>query len=327
MWSRLAVPLLFVAFSFAQNLNDGQINGVVFFKDGQPADHIMVHLQGTRSGVDIDRATDPQGKFSFGGLFRRDVYSITIEARGFQPVNNHYDLSIGPRAYDSITLRPVPSGEPPNVPPEGPKATLDARQLQISKEAKSEYLLGQKQMEAKEAEDAIAHFKKAIDLFPNYAEAYQLLGGVYLGQGNLALAEQAFAKAVAIESRLPNAQLALGLTRNLMGNTPAAERPLQTAVELDPKNPDAHFELAKNQFALQKFPEAQVQAEQSLELKPQNPPVYVVLGYSLLRQKKVTAAEEAFRRFLKLAPTSPMAGDIREVVAMIEQHQKQTRQP
>jgi Flp pilus assembly protein TadD len=78
---------------------------------------------------------------------------------------------------------------------------------------------------------------------------------------------------------------------------------------------------------LQKFADAEAQAAKSLELKPQNPPVYVVLGYSLLRQKKVTQAENAFRRFLEIAPTSPMATDVRQVEAMIEQHERQTRQP
>src|SRR5205807_2088099 len=111
-----------------------------------------------------------------------------------------------------------------------------------------------------------------------------------------------------------------------MGRTKEAESPLLRAVELDPKNPDAHFELAKNQFALQKFAEAQAHAERSLALKPQNPPVYVVLGYSLLRQKKVSQAEEAFRHFLKLDPASPMAGDVKQVEAMIEQHESQMRQ-
>jgi Flp pilus assembly protein TadD len=119
----------------------------------------------------------------------------------------------------------------------------------------------------------------------------------------------------------------LGLTRNLMGKTREAEQPLVKAVQLDPKNPDAHFELAKNQFALQKFADAEAQAAKSLELKPQNPPVYVVLGYSLLRQKKVPQAEEAFRQFLQIAPASPMAPDIKQLVATIEQHEKQTRQP
>jgi tetratricopeptide (TPR) repeat protein len=323
---RLALLLLLATVSFAQNTNDGQVSGTVYFKDGQPADHIQVHLQGTRGGVETEATTDTQGKFSFNSLFRRDVYELSIAVRGYQAYSNHYDLSIMGRSFDSITLLPLASTEARNVPPEGPRSMVDARLAQMPPQAKVELDDGIKRSAAHDPMAALEHYRKAIELFPNFAEVYILVGGVHLEQGNLALAEEAFAKAIAIESRLANAQLALGLTRNLMGRTREAEPPLQRAVELDPKNPDAQFELAKNQFALQKFPDAEVHAEKSLQLKPQNPPVYVVLGYSLLRQKKGVEAEEAFQRFLQLAPTSPMAGDIRQVVAMIEQHEKQTRQ-
>jgi len=319
--------LFFATVSVAQNTHDGQVSGTVYFRDGQPADHVQIHLQGTRGGVEVDTTSDPQGKFSFNGLYRRDVYMLTIAVHGYQTYSNHYDLSVMGRSFDSVTLLPLPSTEARNVPPEGPKGTVDARLAQLPPSAKAELDEGMKRSAARDSMAALEHYKKAIELFPNFAEAYIVMGGVYLEQGNLSLAEQSFAKAVSIESRLANAQLALGLTRNLMGRVREAEPPLLEAVELDPKNPDARFELAKNQFALQKFPAAQVQAEKSLELKPQNPPVYVVLGYSLLRQKKGPEAEEAFRRFLKLAPASPMAGDIRQVVSAIEQHEKQTRQP
>ena len=324
---RLVVILLFATVSFAQHSDDGQISGSVSFKDGQPADHIQVHLQGTRGGIELDATTDPQGKFTFNSLFRRDVYMLTIAVHGFHPYNNHFDLSIMSRSFDSITLLPLPSPEARNVPPEGPKSTVDARLAQMPPEAKAELDEGMKRSAAHDPASALEHYKKAIELFPNFAEAYIVMGGVYLEQGGLVLAEQSFAKAVSIENRLANAQLALGLTRNLMGRTREAEPPLLRAVELDPNNPDAHFELAKNQFALQKFPDAEAHAEKSLELKPQNPPVYVVLGYSLLRQKKISEAEEAFRHFLKMDPASPMAADVRQVEAMIEQHEKQTRQP
>jgi Flp pilus assembly protein TadD len=304
----------------------GYINGQVFLRDGQPAPFIEVRLDGFTTGVNTSVITDPAGRFQFGGLIAGKMYTLTIDLHDYQPVRRSIDLSMT-HDYESVTLQPKPSDKAREVPPEGPTATIDARIAQITPEAKSEFQVGQKALEAKDGPGAIAHFQKAIELFPNYAEAYQLMGGAYLGGGNLAMAESAFVKAVTIEERMVNAQLALGLTRNLMGKTREAEQPLQRAVQLDPKNPDAHFELAKNQFALQKFPDAQKQAEQSLQLKPQNPPVYVVLGYSLLRQQKALEAEEAFRKFLKIAPSDPMAGDIRQVLAMIEQHQKQTRQP
>src|SRR3954468_7969744 len=304
----------------------GHITGQVRFDSGQVVDNARVQLRSDMIAYQNETVTDRQGRFTFDAL-PNTTYHLWIEFPGYRTYFTNIDISMSKMSYEGITLQRDRSKDVKEVPPEGPKATIDARVAQIPDEAKSEFQAGQKSLESKDGPGAIKHFQKAIDLFPNYAEAYQLMGGAYLGGGNLAMAESAFVKAVTIEERMVNAQLALGLTRNLMGKTREAEQPLQKAVQLDPANPDAHFELAKNQFALQKFSDAETQASKSLELRPQNPPVYVVLGYSLLRQKKVYQAEEAFRHFLQIAPASPMAVDVRQVEAMIEQHERQARRP
>jgi tetratricopeptide (TPR) repeat protein len=303
----------------------GHITGQVRLDTGQTVDNVIVQLRSDMVAFQTETQTDRQGRFTFDGI-PLTTYHLWIEYPGYHTYNTTIDISMSKMSYEGITLQKDRSKDVKEVPPEGPNATVDARTAQIPDEAKSEFQEGQKSLDKKDGPAAIQHFQKAIALFPNYAEAYQLLGGAYLGGGNLAAAEAAFVKAVTIEEHMVNAQLALGLTRNLMGKVREAEQPLVKAVQLDPKNPDAHFELAKNQFALQKFADAEAQAAKSLELKPQNPPVYVVLGYSLLRQKKVPEAEAAFQHFLQLAPGSPMAGDVRQVEAMIEQHESQTRQ-
>jgi tetratricopeptide (TPR) repeat protein len=319
---------LFVSFLllFTTSAWAGHITGQVRFDTGQPVDNARVQLRSDMIAFQTETITDRQGKFTFDGL-PLTTFNLIIEFPGYRAYNSHIDISMSKMSYEGVTLQKDRSKDAKEVPPEGPNATVDARLAQMPAEAKAELDQGMKRSAAHDLAGALEHYKKAIELFPSFAEAYFVLGGVYLEQGSLKLAEDCFAKAVTIEDRLANAQLALGLTRNLMGRTKEAEPPLLRAVALDPKNPDAHFELAKNQFALQKFPDAQVHAEKSLELKPQNPPVYVVLGYSLLRQKKVPEAEEAFRRFLKMAPSSPMAADVRQVEAMIEQHESQTLQP
>jgi tetratricopeptide (TPR) repeat protein len=299
----------------------GHITGQVRFENGQLADNVRVQLRSDMIAFQTETQTDRQGRFTFDGL-PLTTFHLWVEFPGYHPYNTTIDISMSKMSYEDVALRRDHTKDEPNVAPEGPRATLDARQAQIPPDARAEFDVGKKCLDANDVAGAIAHLQKAVELFPNYAEAYQLIGGAYLGTGNFALAEVAFVKAVTIEDRLANAQLALGLTRNLMGNTPAAEKPLERAVQLNPNNPDAHFELAKNKFALQRYSEAQAHAEKSLELKPQNAPVYIVLGYTLLRQKKAAEAERAFQHFLQIAPTSPMATDIKQTIAMIEQHEK-----
>src|SRR4051812_1191011 len=320
--SFLVVALL----SLATSAWAGHITGLVRLDSGQIVDNAVVRLRSDMIAFQTETTTDRQGKFSFDGL-PLSTFHLTISFPGYRAYDSVIDISMSRMSYENVTLQRDRSKDVKEIPPEGPKGTVDARLAQMPSEAKAELDAGIKRSAGNDANGALEHYTKAVQLFPAFAEAYLLMGEIHLKAGRLKQAEEAFAKAGVIENRLASAQLALGLTRNLMGRTREAEPPLLRAVELDPKNPDAHFELAKNQFALQKFNDAEVHAQKSLELKPQNPPVYVVLGYSLLRQKKVAEAEEAFRKFLKLDPANPMAGDVKQVEAMIEQHERQTRQP
>ena len=72
-------------------------------------------------------------------------------------------------------------------------------------------------------------------------------------------------------------------------------------------------------FALNRFPDAELQARKSIKLKESNAGVHIVLGYALLRQKKSDAAKQAFQQFLKLVPNSPMATDVKDMIAQIDQ--------
>ena len=58
-------------------------------------------------------------------------------------------------------------------------------------------------------------------------------------------------------------------------------------------------------------------ARKSIALKETNAGVHIVLGYSLLRQGKPEDAKQAFQRFLKLDSNSPMAVDVKNVIAQI----------
>jgi Flp pilus assembly protein TadD len=161
--------------------------------------------------------------------------------------------------------------------------------------------------------------QRAISLYPKYAEAYQLLGVAQL-QTNLApQAEASLVKAIEIEDKMPRAQYLLGVLYAKTGRVSLAEKPLTRFAELDPQNPDAHFELAKLSFALNKFPDAEVHARKSIQLKETNAGVNIVLGYALLRQKQPENARQALQRFLNQDPNSPMAADVKKLIAEIEE--------
>jgi Flp pilus assembly protein TadD len=321
----LLLPLiLLVAVSAAAQSEAGAEDGVNFrgqvrFPNNQPASFIQLELWSDgettfRRTVTTDRA----GKFHAGAPCM--VVKYRVVSRDYLPVEGQIDISIPPcRALIDITLRslkPLPVGDVPAT------GSIDARVAGIPTEARKEFDDGARDVTNNDYAQAIPHLKKAVELYPRYAEAYQLLGVAQLQSQHGPEAESSLVKAIEIEDRMPRAQYLLGVMYAMTGRAELAEKPLNRFAELDPENPDAHFELAKVSFALNKFKDAETHARKAVDLKESNKGVYIVLGYALLRQSKPADAKRAFQQFLKSDPKSAMASDINNTIAQIDQRSK-----
>ena len=290
--------------------------GRVRFENNAPAQFIQVELwtDGEASWRTITQ-TDRTGKFQAGTPCM--VIQYKIEAAGYSPVWGRVDMSVKPcRVLEWVTLKQIRKEGAGGAPASG---VMDSRIAAIPPEAKAEFEEGQRLVNANDFTGAIPHLQKAIDLYPKYAEAYQLLAVAQVQTNHGPQAEASLVKAIEIEDRMPKAQYLLGVLYAMTNRVELAEKPLNRFVELDPQNPDAHFELARVNFALQKFLDAEIHARTAIKLKETKPGVYIVLGYALLRQKKVDDAKRAFQQFLKLDSTGPMAADVKNLLTQIDQ--------
>ena len=290
--------------------------GRVRFENNVPAQFVQVELwtDGEASWRTITR-TDRTGKFQAGAPCM--VIQYKIEAPGYSPVWGRVDMSVKPcRASEWVTLKQIQKDGAGGAPASG---VVDSRIAAIPPEGKAEFEEGQRLINGNDFAAATPHLQKAIDLYPKYAEAYQLLAVAQLQTNHDAQAEASLIKAIEIEDRMPKAQYLLGVLYAMTNRVDLAEKPLNRFVELDPQNPDAHFELARVNFALHKFLDAEIHARTAIKLKESKPGVYIVLGYALLRQKKVDDAKHAFQQFLNLDSTGPMATDVRDLLAQIDQ--------
>jgi tetratricopeptide (TPR) repeat protein len=222
-----------------------------------------------------------------------------------------------------ITLRLDKDPGAKAVPPEGPKGSLNARIAQITPEAHKEFDLGKESMQANDVPASLQHFQKAIDLYPNYAEAYQLMGVVNLETGKLADAELQLAKATEIEPKLTTAFFALGICRNQMAKYAEAETALARGLELDPNSADGHYHIAEAYWNLGRFDDSEPHARKSLQLKPDMAPAHVLLGNSMLRKRDAPGALKEFKEYLRLAPQGEFAPGTRAAVERLEKGLKQ----
>jgi tetratricopeptide (TPR) repeat protein len=299
------------------------IRGVVVDAKQRPVEHLVVRLRCDRIVYQDETRTDTTGRFDFDGLLP-NVYTLTIEGQGFLPYQSQIDISMSKQAYESITVRPDRESADKDVPPEG---TLNARIARIPSAAHKEFDLGKQRMDAQDFPGSLLHFQKAVDLYPNYAEAYQLMGVVNLQTGKFADAEPQLSKATEIEPKLATAYFALGICRNQMAKYPEAEIALARGLELEPNSADGHYHIAEAYWNLGRWDDSEPHARKALALQPDMAPAHVLLGNSMLRKRDAPGALKEFKEYLRLAPQGEFAPATRSAVDRLEKGLQEQKDP
>ena len=158
-----------------------------------------------------------------------------------------------------------------------------------------------------EVGQAIKHFKKAIEIQPDLAEAHNGLGFVYAKQGKTDAAIAEFSKALKIKPNLASAHCNFGFVFMAQGNLDEAISHLSKAIKLDPSNAEAQCNLA---FALSQrgdCDEAIEHYNQALKVNPDLAQAHIGLGIMLLMQDDTDEAIEHLSRSLEIDPNQAEA--------------------
>jgi len=215
----------------------------------------------------------------------------------------------------------------------------------------NEYLdEAQKSIDRNDFASAISPLEKFIAEKPDVAFAHFQLAYVYTALKRFAEARPELERAIAIDPKMPEAQLNLGIL--LLERDPAAAiAPLSKAVELlpaqsrprfllgaaqektgdltaaansyegaahlDSSDPEALIHLGNIYLNLKRAPEAEAKFRAALGLQPSAPPALLGLAKSLEAQKKPEAAE-AYKNYLGTQPADPGASS-RMVRTLVDQ--------
>ena len=298
--------------------------------------YVRVILESDRAGYVTETNTDTQGKFRFDGL-NHMVYVVRIKLPGYkgaEQITNacnpasckRVDLSLASMDYITFGLVPLPSNEAPAVPPGGPAASINVAEEQIPEAARKEFAKGQEILDAgKNPGESIAHFKKAIELYPAYDQAYFRIGMIYMDQKSWKEAEAALGKATELNTHNPGAFLALGTAYAQEKDFAAAEKALQRGLELNPEVAEAQCEMSRTYWALRKFPESDAHAQKCASLKPDYAPAHLLLGNLALAKRDKAGALREYREYVRLDPQGPYAAAVREQVSRLEKEMPQAQ--
>ena len=150
---------------------------------------------------------------------------------------------------------------------------------------------------------AINYHRKAIDLKPDFANAYFNLGTVLIDLGRFEEAKILTRKAIEINPNFAEAYSNLGNIMRDLGKLEEAEILQRKAVKLLPELAELHSNLSNVLKDLGKLKEAEISIRKSIELDPHFTMAYSNLGGILIGLGKLNEAEISTRKAIKLDPS------------------------
>jgi len=188
-----------------------------------------------------------------------------------------------------------------------PKPTLQSKAQKVANPLNDLLDEAQQDIDKKNFEAAIAPLQKVIADQPEFAYAHFQLAYVYTALKKTAEARAEYSRTIAIDPKMSEAYLNLGMLLLDAQENAAAVPPLRKAAELLPSQSRPRYLLA---VALDRSGDAAGAAESFdalLHLDPNEIAAIDYLGWAALRQGKPDEAEKRFRRALEVQPNAPEA--------------------
>ena len=181
-------------------------------------------------------------------------------------------------------------------------------------DATAHHNLGNALARAGQFSDAIASYRRALNLRPNFiearnhlAQALDGLGGEWAAIGHWLEAAACHQQAIDIDPNFFEAHCNLG---NALRSAGQLERSLDSydrALHLMPQFAEAHCNRALALRLLGRAAEARNACRSALEINPRFAPVFIVLGELSADGGQFAEAERHFRQALSIAPELPEA--------------------
>ena len=151
-------------------------------------------------------------------------------------------------------------------------------------------------------DEAVASYRKAIEIDPKYVFPHNNLGIALYEQKKLDEAIAAYRTAIEIDPNYAAAHCNLGVALVAQKKLDDAITAFRKAIEINPKYAAAHSNLGNALYAQGKLDEAIAAYHTAIDLDPKYAEAHYGLGIALRKQGKLDEAIAAYRKAIKLDP-------------------------
>jgi tetratricopeptide (TPR) repeat protein len=284
-----------------------------------PATRASVWLHGATAPFEDSTLAGDDGHFRF-----RDLLAGTYTLGAFVPGQGEMrrTIEVGPSQADArkrieltVELR---DGEFESRDSLRRGVMVSAKELAIPERAHREYEEAEKRLARRDVEGAVAHYERAVEMAPQFSEAWNHLGTIAYQARDYTRAESCFRKALDAgpNSFQPLVNLG-GVSINLGKFEEALQYNLYAALAR-PNDALANSQLGMSYFYLGKLDLARKYLAAAKRLDPAHfsHPQLMLAEIALRRQDRTAAAGE-LEEFLQYHPDSPEAGKIKEKLTQL----------
>jgi len=150
--------------------------------------------------------------------------------------------------------------------------------------------LGRAYLDLGQLDSAVASCHRAVQFKPRCAEAHETLGNALLGLGKLEEACASYRRALEINPNFADAHRNLGLAQRLQGHSAEADASCRRALEIDPQSAATFVILADSSADRGQFAEAEALLRQAIAIEPESPEAWG----GIVRLRKMTGSDAAW---------------------------------
>jgi tetratricopeptide (TPR) repeat protein len=303
----LVVALGLAAPAAAQST--GMVKGKVVDGKNEPVEGAKVTIE-FAEGVNRknETKTNKKGEFIQIGLFPGQ-YRVTASKEGVGAQTYEVRVRIGTAAEVNFALTP--------------QAGMSEEDKKKSAALQGALSAGEEAYKAGKSDEAIAKFNEALVALPTCHACYYYIGGAQAQKQAYAEAEAAYKKAIEIKPDFSEAYNGLAGVYNSQKRFDDAAAATAKAAELaGAGGGGASASAIYNQGVVlwnsQKFGEAKVLFEKAVSIDPNMADAWYQLGMANLNTGDMPGAVTAFEGYLKAAPNGPKAAEAKTILSQLK---------
>ena len=272
------------------------VTGSVRGADNRPLGNVHVELRDSNGSVIGAVSTGNGGDFEFRQI-AQGTYHV-IATAGVDQAEERVEVNSW---TTTVNLRMSTSGsKPPN---DTGRSTVSVAQYRVPERAREELRKAREASVKGKAPEAQTHVDKALEIYPQYADALTMRAILKLAARNAEGAVQDLEQAIQYDGSYAMAYLVLGSAFNSEAKFDDAIRALQRGETLSPDAWQAYFEMGKAYLGKTDYPAALHQLDRAQSLAPPDYPlIRLIRAHVLMQMDRYAEAVTDLQTYLDKNP-------------------------